>query len=65
MLRLESEDGEDDCARVDGGESVARRDEEHVFDAVLARVVVAAEADDGSERQAVGVKDLVGRVQPH
>ena len=65
MLRLESEDGEDDGARVDGSKGVAPSDEEHVLDAVLVRRVVAAEADDGAEREAVGVEDLVGRVQPH
>ena len=65
VLRLESEDREDDRACVDGGEGVARRYEKHVMDAVLVRWVVAAETDDGPEREAVGVKDLVGRVQPH
>ena len=65
VLRFKSEYGEDDRARVDRGEGVARRDEVHVEHAVLVLGVVAAEADDGAEREAVGVEHLVGRVQPH
>jgi hypothetical protein len=58
VLRLEAENGEDDGARVHGGEGVARGDEQHVADAVGAGRVVAAERDDGAEREAVGVEDL-------
>ena len=58
MDRLESKDGEDDGARVDGGEGVAGRDDDDVLDAVLGRVVVAAKADDRAESKAKGVKDL-------
>ena len=65
MHSLEAEDGENDGAGVDGGEGVGRRDHEDVPDAVLLGVVVGPERDDGPEGEAEGVKDLVGRVQPH
>ena len=62
MNCLEAKDGEDDRAGVDGGEGIAGGDDDHVLDAVLRRVVVAAEADDGAESEAEGVKDLGGCV---
>ena len=62
MNCFEAKDGEDDRAGVDGGEGVAGGDDDHVLDAVLRRVVVAAEADDGAESEAEGVKDLGGCV---
>ena len=60
MNRLESKDGEDDGACIDGSEGVAASDDDDVLDAVLGRVVVAAEADDRAEGKAKGVKDLGG-----
>ena len=65
VLRLEAEDGEDDGAGVDRGEGVAGGDDVDVLDAVLVHRVVAAEADDGAESQAVRVEHLVGSIQPH
>ena len=62
MNCLEAKDGENDRAGVDGGEGIAGGDDDHVLDAVLRRVVVAAEADDGAESEAEGVKDLGGCV---
>ena len=62
MNCLEAKDGENDRAGVDGGEGVAGGDDDHVLHAVLRRVVVAAEADDGAESEAEGVKDLGGCV---
>ena len=64
MDSLESKNGEDDGTGVDGGEAVTHRDDEDVLDAVLLRVVVRPEADDGAKGQAEGVEDLVGSVQP-
>ena len=52
MNCLEAKDGEDDRAGVDGSEGIAGGDDDHVLDAVLRRVVVAAEADDGAESEA-------------
>jgi len=51
MLSLEAQDGEDDCAGVDGGEGVAGGDDVGVQNAVLFVRIVAAEADDGPEGQ--------------
>ena len=62
MNCFEAKDGEDDRAGVDGGEGIAGGDDDHVLDAVLRRVVVAAEADDGAKSEAEGVKDLGGCV---
>ena len=64
MLCLEPQDGEDDRARVDGGEHVAGGEVVHVSHAVLVLGVVAAEADDRAEGQAVGIKHLGGGLQP-
>ena len=58
MNCLESKDGEDDGASVDGSEGIAGGDDDDVLDAVLGRVVVAAKADDGAKSEAKGVKDL-------
>jgi len=46
---LESKNGEDDRAGVDGGEAVAEGDDEDVLDTVLLRAVVGTKADDGAE----------------
>lgn len=58
VLSLESENGEDDCARVDGREGVAGGDQQNVPDAVCARRVVAAERNDRAEGEAVRVEHL-------
>ena len=60
MNRLESKDWENDGASIDGSEGVAGSDDDDVLDAVLGRVVVAAEADDRAKSKAKGVKDLGG-----
>ena len=60
MNSLEAQDREDDGTGVDGGEPVADGDDDDVLDAVLGRVVVAAEADDRAKSKAKGVKDLGG-----
>ena len=60
MNCFEAKDGEDDRAGVDGREGIAGSDDDHVLDAVLRRVVVAAEADDRAKSKAKGVKDLGG-----
>ena len=52
MNCLESKDGEDDGASVDGSEGIAGGDDDDALDAVLGRVVVAAKADDGAESEA-------------
>ena len=49
MDGLESKNGEDDRAGVDGGEAVAERDDDDVLDTVLVGAVVRTEADDGAE----------------
>jgi hypothetical protein len=58
VLSLEAENGEDDCARVDGREGVAGGDQQNVPDAVCARRVVAAERNDRAERKTVRVEHL-------
>ena len=58
MNRLEAKDGEDDRAGVDGREGIAGGDDDHVLDAVLGGVVVAAKAYDRAKGKAKGVKDL-------
>ena len=62
MNSFEAKDGKYDSTGVDGGEGIAGGDDDHVLDAVLRRVVVAAEADDRAESEAEGVKDLGGCV---
>ena len=49
MDGLESKNGEDDRAGVDGGEAVAERDDDDVLDTVLVGAVVRTEADNGAE----------------
>ena len=56
---LEAEDGEDDGAGVDGGEGVGGGDDQNIPHAVLLRVVVGTETDDGAECQAERIKNLV------
>ena len=58
VLSFESENGEDDCARVDGREGVAGGDQQNVPDAVGARRVVAAERNDRAEGETVRVEHL-------
>ena len=60
MNCLEPKDSKDDGAGIDGSEGVAGSDDDDVLDAVLGRVVVAAEADDRAKSKAKGVKDLGG-----
>ena len=65
MNSFEAQDGEYDGTGVDGGEAIADGDDYNVLDAVLLRIVVRAEADDGAKGQAEGVEHLVGRIQPN
>ena len=62
---LEPEDGEDHGAGVDGGEAIADGDDDDVLHAVLLRIVVRPEADDGAESQTEGVEHLVCSIKPH
>lgn len=64
-MRLEAQDGENDEGRVDGGEGVAHRDQDHVTDDVVLGGVVGAEGDQGAECQPERVEDLRGRLAPH
>ena len=61
---LETHDGEDDGAGVDGGEPVAERHEDGVLLHVVLHGVVGGEGDEAAERQTEGEEDLSGGVQP-
>ena len=65
MLGLETQNGKDDGARVDCGESVAQRDAIHIHDDILVGRVVATEPNDGAKCQAIRVKNLIRCRQPH
>ena len=58
VLSFESENGEDDCARVDGREGVAGGDQQNVADAIRAWRVVASERNDRAEGETVRVEHL-------
>lgn len=61
---LEPQNGENDNARVNGSKRVAHAHQDHVPNAVVVRGVVAAERDQGTERQPEAIEDLGRRVQP-
>ena len=65
MNSFEAQDREDDGTGIDGGEGIADGENDDILDAVLLRIVVRSEADDGAESQAEGVEHLISRVKPH